>query len=287
MSSSSREKAYAKRRYEDWQRKQADKEVARRTRRRNVIAALSAVAVVGVVTAVVVFATRGSDDGSATAQPAASASPAASEPASPSVSPSASADANNPCPAPEQGPGTPQTFSSAPSESTAKGKTFTVTLDTSCGPLRLELDGTKAPKAVASFVFLAKKGYFDNTPCHRLTTSGIHVLQCGDPTGTGSGGPGYSYGPVENAPTNDVYPAGTVAMARQGGDGNSMGSQFFLVYKDSTIPSDAAGGYTVMGEVTGGLDVLEKVAAGGVSGGSGDGAPARAVSITGTTVADG
>ena len=103
------------------------------------------------------------------------------------------------------------------------------------------------------------------------------MLQCGDPTGTGTGGPGYSYGPVENAPKDDVYPAGTVAMARQGGNGNSMGSQFFLVYKDSTIPSDAAGGYTVFGKITGGLTRLEKVAAGGGSARQPDGAtrPAR------------
>ncbi len=82
---------------------------------------------------------------------------------------------------------------------------------------------------------LAESGYFDGTSCHRLTTSGIYVLQCGDPTGTGTGDPGYKFGPVENAPTDDVYPAGTVAMARQGGDADSMGSQFFLVYEDSTI----------------------------------------------------
>ncbi|MFN0281692.1 MAG: peptidylprolyl isomerase [Kineosporiaceae bacterium] len=162
-----------------------------------------------------------------------------------------------------------------------------MTVDTTCGPLLVSLDGAKAPKAVASLVFLAKKGYFDDTPCHRLTTSGIYVLQCGDPTGTGQGKPGYSFGPVENAPKGDLYPAGTIAMARQRDNGSSMGSQFFLVYKDSTIPSDAAGGYTIMGKVTGGLDVLEKVAAGGVADGAGDGAPARAVSITGTTVAEG
>ena len=116
---------------------------------------------------------------------------------------------------------------------------------------------------MASTVFLSRQGFYDSTPCHRLTTEGIYVLQCGDPTGTGTGGPGYSYGPVENAPTDNVYPAGTVAMARQGGNGNSMGSQFFLVYKDSTIPSDAAGGYTVLGKITDGLDILEKIAAGG------------------------
>ncbi len=137
---------------------------------------------------------------------------------------------------------------------------------------------------MASTIFLAQKGFWDNTRCHRLTTEGIFVLQCGDPEGTGGGGPGYNYGPVENAPADNVYPAGTVAMARQGNKGDSMGSQFFLVYKDSTIPSDSAGGYSVVGTIVGGLDTVEKVAAGGVLGGGTDGAPARAVNITSTTI---
>jgi peptidyl-prolyl cis-trans isomerase B (cyclophilin B) len=150
----------------------------------------------------------------------------------------------------------------------------------------IELDGKKAPQAVSSMVFLAKAGYFDGTKCHRLVTSGIYVLQCGDPTGTGTGGPGYSYGPVENAPKNDLYKAGTVAMARQGGNAESMGSQFFLVYKDSTIPSDAAGGYTVLGDITKGLDVVEKVAAGGAApaDATGNTPPIRPVSIVTTSV---
>jgi peptidyl-prolyl cis-trans isomerase B (cyclophilin B) len=282
VSPSSREKAYARRRYEDWQRKQAAKEAARRLQRRNGIAAAAAVAVVAIVLGVIWFTGRG-DDGSPAAQP--SSQPAASP--SSSASPSGSAEADNPCPAPTAKAAAPQSFASAPSADAAKGKTFKVTVDTTCGSLLASLDGAKAPQAVSSFVFLAKKGYFKDTPCHRLTTAGIFVLQCGDPTGSGTGGPGYSFGPVENAPKDDVYPAGTIAMARQGGKGDSMGSQFFLVYKDSTIPSDSAGGYTIMGKVTGGLDVLEKVAAGGVSGGATDGAPARTVSITATTVADG
>ena len=107
------------------------------------------------------------------------------------------------------------------------------------------------------------------------------MLQCGDPTGTGTGDPGYSFGPIENAPSDDVYPAGTVAMARQGGDGESMGSQFFLVYEDSTIPSDAAGGYTVFGTITSGLDVVQAVADAGTQEGSGDGSPATPVTIEG------
>ncbi|MGF1653286.1 MAG: peptidylprolyl isomerase [Actinomycetales bacterium] len=158
----------------------------------------------------------------------------------------------------------------------------TVTFETTCGPVVAELDGDAAPQAVGSLVALAGEGYFDSTPCHRLTTAGIFVLQCGDPTGTGTGGPGYSFGPVENAPADDVYPAGTFAMARVGNDGSSMGSQFFVVYEDSTIPSDAAGGYTVMGSVTSGLDIVQRVAgAGNAPGGE---APAQSIGIRTVTV---
>jgi len=169
--------------------------------------------------------------------------------------------------------------------SVAEDRTWTVTLQACSGDTQadivLELDGKAAPQAVASFVTLAQGGYFDGTGCHRLVTQGIYVLQCGDPTFTGSGGPGYSFGPVENAPEADVYPAGTVAMARRGGDAESMGSQFFLVYEESTIPSDAAGGYTVFGTITSGLDFVQAVADAGVAGGASDGAPATPVTIEG------
>src|SRR5690606_7305206 len=141
----------------------------------------------------------------------------------------------------------------------------------------LELDGAAAPQAVASFVALAQAGFFDATRCHRLTVTGIFVLQCGDPTGTGGGGPAYRYGPIENAPADSMYPAGTLAMARISRDGHSMGSQFFLVYEDSQIPSDSAGGYTVFGHVTHGLDIIRDVAAGGVD--AGGVAPVREVTI--------
>ena len=159
--------------------------------------------------------------------------------------------------------------------------TWTVSLATTCGDIVLELDADAAPVGVGSFVGLTQAGFYDATPCHRLTTQGIFVLQCGDPTATGSGGPGYTYGPVENAPADDVYPAGTLAMARVGGDGESMGSQFFLVYEDSTIPSDAAGGYTVLGRVTEGLETVRLVAEGGLAA---DGiAPARTTGIISAT----
>lgn len=190
---------------------------------------------------------------------------------------------------PGAGPATAPTPGAAPTPgqytlpppSAAEGREWTTALATSAGDLTLSLDGAAAPQAVASFVSLAEAGYFDGTTCHRLTTENIHVLQCGDPTATGTGGPGYSFGPVENAPADDVYPAGTVAMARQGGAADSMGSQFFLVYEDSTIPSDAAGGYTVFGTITSGLDVVQAVADAGTVDGSGDGSPATPVTIEG------
>ena len=169
----------------------------------------------------------------------------------------------------------------APDPALAEGRRWTATVSTSQGDIELELFGDLAPQAVASFVTLAQNGFFDGTPCHRLTTAGIFVLQCGDPTGTGTGGPGFTFGPIENAPADDVYPAGTLAMARRGGDGSSMSSQFFLVYEDSTIPSDAAGGYTVFGTITSGLEILRAVADAGVEGGASDGPPATPVTIEG------
>ncbi|MBO1750473.1 peptidylprolyl isomerase [Actinotalea sp. BY-33] len=172
------------------------------------------------------------------------------------------------------------TPSTAPDPALAEDRAWEVDLTTSAGDLTLELDGAAAPQAVASFVTLAQAGYFDDTTCHRLTVEGIFVLQCGDPTATGTGGPDYTFGPVENAPADDVYPAGTVAMARLGNDGSSMGSQFFLVYADSTILSDSAGGYTVFGEVTEGMDVLRSVAEAGIAEGSQQ-TPATEVTIEG------
>ena len=177
----------------------------------------------------------------------------------------------------DEGTGDPTTSGGVPDPALAEGRAWDVVLETSAGRLELELDGAAAPQAVANFVTLAQDGYFDDTQCHRLTVEGIYVLQCGDPTATGTGGPGYTWGPIENAPADNVYPAGTVAMARVGGDGQSMGSQFFLVYADSTIPADPAGGYTVFGRITGGMDVLGQVAAGGIDP---DSAPRPAVEVT-------
>ncbi len=161
-----------------------------------------------------------------------------------------------------------KTLTAQPDLEGAKGKTFVATITTNCGAITVELDGAKAPAAVSSFILLAKQGYWAPSPCHRLTgaAQGIFVLQCGDPTGTGSGpGPGYHFG-VENIPANDVYPAGSLAMARKSGDPNSNGDQFFVVYKDTTLPKSGDGnGYSVFGKVTGGMDIVDRIAAAGIN----------------------
>ncbi len=150
--------------------------------------------------------------------------------------------------------------------------------------LKLSLHGKLAPQAVANFMDLANNGFYSSVPCHRLVTSGIYVLQCGDPKGNGTGGPGYHFGPIENAPTAPAgqvptYKKGWLAMARTSNKADSMGSQFFIVYKDSQIPSDTVGGYTVFGEITSGLDGLNPIINGGVKGGGTDGAPVVTATI--------
>ncbi len=172
-----------------------------------------------------------------------------------------------------------------PPKTLAGNRTWTGTLTINGIPLGVALDGAKAPQAVSSTIALAQTKFYDGLTCHRLTNGGFYVLQCGDPAGNGSGGPGYSYGPVENAPANNVYPAGTIAMARQSGNASSQGSQFFIVYKDTTIPADSAGGYTVIGKVTSGLDALiSQVADKGVQGGGTDGKPAVTTTINSFTL---
>ena len=172
-----------------------------------------------------------------------------------------------------------------PSSSIAESRTWTGSLTLNDVNLGIELDGALAPQAVSSTISLAQSGFYTGTTCHRLTNGGFFVLQCGDPAGDGSGGPGYTYGPVENAPVDNVYPAGTIAMARQGDSAFSMGSQFFIVYEDTTIGADTAGGYSVIGTVTSGLDQLKaQITDAGVTGGATDGAPVVPTTITGITV---
>ena len=167
----------------------------------------------------------------------------------------------------------------------------TLTLTTSAGPLTIALDAERAPCTVQSMAFLAGEGFFDGTNCHRLTTSqGLQVLQCGDPNGDGSGGPGYTVPdefPTDLPPaadgTNVTYQRGIVAMANAGP--GTTGSQFFLVYGDSTLPPE----YTVWGTLDeASLATLDQVAAGGVTPGANgpeDGAPVTPVAIESAAVA--
>ncbi|MEV6652207.1 peptidylprolyl isomerase [Streptomyces sp. NPDC051219] len=184
-------------------------------------------------------------------------------------------------------PSASESKSAEPAMTIDKKAKYTFAIKTNQGDIKLAMDAAKTPHTVNSFKSLADKGYFDGTKCHRLTTSGIFVLQCGDPKGDGSGGPGYTI-PDENlsglgkagADGSVTYPAGTVAMANTGQPG-SGGSQFFLVYKDSKLPPT----YTPFGTIDApGLRTVNAVAEAGVGGGAQDGAPKKAVTIEKATV---
>jgi peptidyl-prolyl cis-trans isomerase B (cyclophilin B) len=164
--------------------------------------------------------------------------------------------------------------------------TVSMSITTNQGPIGIQLDNAKAPCTVNNFASLAQKGYFNDTHCHRLTTAPtLFVLQCGDPKGDGSGGPGYQF--ADEYPSNQyppgspelsqpvVYPRGTLAMANAGPGTN--GSQFFFVYKDSQLPPN----YTVFGKVDDkDMGVLDKIGAAGTVDGSPDGKPKADVVIT-------
>jgi len=147
-------------------------------------------------------------------------------------------------------------------------------MNTSQGTITIKLDVANAPCSAASMDFLANQKYFDGTTCHRLTTEGLYILQCGAPSGKGDGGPAYTY-PHENLPTDQQpnYPAGVVAMANPS-DPDSNGSQFFIVYQDTPgqidpstgqFQSALASNYSIIGTVSGGMDVVKKIADAGVA----------------------
>jgi peptidyl-prolyl cis-trans isomerase B (cyclophilin B) len=212
----------------------------------------------------------GGDSGTGDTQ----APPPTAAPAVPTAAPTAAA---NPCHSPA--PGSPSTahFNAEPPLSIDARASYSAVLNTSCGAVTLSLLAAQAPHTVNSFVFLAGQKYFDHSPCHRLTTAGIFVLQCGDPTGTGTGGPGYTI-PDENL-NGATYPAGTVAMANTG-QPHTGGSQFFLVYRDTQLPPS----YTPFARVTDGLPLLQQIAALGTANGGPDGRPRAGVTIDSVTV---
>ena len=261
MAASSRSAREAKRRVQQMEAKrELRKEQDKRRKRDNVLAisAGTAAVVVALVLQLTVFSSNPTEDEYAAAQAGLT---------TPSATPSASPTSN---------------AENIPKPETAAGKTFTGELKLNSGTLGVELDGTAAPQAAAVFKSLADQKFYAGLNCHRLTTGETFgVLQCGSKAGDGSSDPSFTWGPLENTPQDNSYPAGTIAVARSGGNAYGNGTQFFIVYKDTVIPADAAGGYTVVGKVTSGLDVVSKIAAAGLKPGDNaeDGAPAEPVTI--------
>lgn len=197
-----------------------------------------------------------------------------------SPSPSPAADGCRWLPVPGAGPhvkdvGTP------PATVPREGKA-TMTLATNLGTVEIAMDARLTPCAVASFAYLAGRKFFDGTACHRMTTAGLFILQCGDPSGTSMGGPAYQYA-EENLGTSAGYLRGTVAVARTATAGTSS-NQFFVNYADNPrLPAD----YTTIGTVAKGMDVIDKVARGGVTpdaNGADEGTPKTRIVLQQVTV---
>ncbi|ORV56676.1 peptidylprolyl isomerase [Mycobacterium europaeum] len=294
MPTNEQRRANAKRKLE----RQLERRAKQAKRRRIVVIAAGSIVAVAVVVAVVlaVINTKHEHKGnsaSSTTSSAATSSPESTTPAGPTppvpplpaFKPSADLGAN--C----QYPASPQP-AAKPVKPPRTGKVPTdpaqvsASMVTNQGRIGLMLANNESPCTVNSFASLIGQKYFDNTKCHRLTTSpDLGVLQCGDPKGDGTGGPGYQFAneyPTDQYPPNDpkaqqpvLYPRGTLAMANAGPGTN--GSQFFMVYKDSQLPPQ----YTVFGTIQpDGLATLDKIAKAGVAGGGEDGAPASDVTIT-------
>jgi len=221
------------------------------------------------------LAACGGDSSSSTAADS-GASTGTSTPASPSTSSSASSTS---CDYPADSQSATRQVDPPPATADVQGD-VPVTMKTSIGTLDATLDADKTPCTVNSFVSLAKQGFFDKTPCHRLTTSQIFVLQCGDPSGTGTGGPGYTI-PDELSGT-ETYGPGTLAMANTGQPGTG-GSQFFIVYQDTGLPAQ----YTVFGHISpASVKLIANIAKKGTDNafGQGDGHPKVPVNLTQVSV---
>jgi peptidyl-prolyl cis-trans isomerase B (cyclophilin B) len=280
-------RATAKRKLERQLERRAAKERQRRIY--TIVGSIvAAVVVIGAIVATVVVTNKDSGTKTASAATTTPTSALPDKPAAPGQLPAFAAPANlgGNC----QYPASPEK-ASKPVNPPRTGKVPTdpakvsVSMATNQGNIGLQLDNAKSPCTVNSFASLAQQGFFNDTPCHRLTTSdGLAVLQCGDPTGQGSGGPGYQFEneyPTDQFQPDDpklgqpvVYPRGTLAMANAGPGTN--GSQFFLVYKDSQLPPN----YTVFGTIDQtGLATLDKIAAAGTADGSPDGKPKDDVKV--------
>jgi peptidyl-prolyl cis-trans isomerase B (cyclophilin B) len=280
-------RATAKRKLERQLERRAEK--ARKRRIYTIVgSAVAAIVVIGAIVATVVITNRDSGSQTASAATTTPTTATSAAPSAPGQLPAFAAPANlgANCQYPAS-----QDKASKPVKPPRTGKVPTepaqisASMSTNQGNLGLQLDNAKSPCTVNSFASLAQQGFFNDTPCHRLTTSeGLAVLQCGDPTGQGTGGPGYQFD--NEYPTNQfqpddpklqepvVYPRGTLAMANAGPGTN--GSQFFLVYKDSKLPPN----YTVFGTIDQtGLATLDKIAAAGTADGGPDGKPKNDVQV--------
>jgi peptidyl-prolyl cis-trans isomerase B (cyclophilin B) len=286
-------RANAKRKLE----RQLERRAKQAKRRRVIVIAAGSIVAVAAIVAVVIAVVNTkhehkSNTAATTTTPAASSTPETTTPAGPTppapglppFKPSANLGANCQYPASSDAaakPVKPPRTGKVPTDPAQ----VSASMATSQGNIGLMLANNESPCTVNSFASLIGQKYFDNTKCHRLTTSPtLGVLQCGDPKGDGTGGPGYQFAneyPTDQFPPNDpkaqepvVYPRGTLAMANAGPGTN--GSQFFMVYKDSQLPPQ----YTVFGTIQpDGLAVLDKIAKAGVAGGGEDGAPATEVTI--------
>jgi peptidyl-prolyl cis-trans isomerase B (cyclophilin B) len=271
VASTKRERELARQRAARQAARRAERD--RRRKRRNAVVAgvVAALLVIGAITAAVIANRHSGTDRLAAATPDASAS------ADPSAAPSSSAAAGGACTYKKAGEAARPV--ATPGPTVDRTTPLAADIATDQGAIPITLRTADAPCTVHSFTSLAGAKYFDGTPCHRLTSQGIFVLQCGDPGGTGRGGPGYSF-PDENL-TGATYQRGTVAMANSGP--NTNGSQFFLVYKDSQLPPQ----YTPFGTISAaGLAVLDKIAAAGATApdANGNTAPKTPVKITSVTV---
>ena len=288
MPTNEQRRATAKRKLE----RQLERRAAKERKRRIytiVGSSVAALVVIGAIVATVVVTNRDSGSQTASAATSTPTSATSAAPSAPGQLPAFAAPAN--LGANCQYPPSTGEKASKQNNPPRTGKVPTdppqvsASMTTNQGNIGLQLDNAKSPCTVNSFASLAQQGFFNDTPCHRLTTSeGLAVLQCGDPTGQGTGGPGYQFD--NEYPTNQfqpddpklqepvVYPRGTLAMANAGPGTN--GSQFFLVYKDSQLPPN----YTVFGTIDQtGLATLDKIAAAGTADGSQDGKPKDDVQV--------
>jgi len=272
---------------ERYRRQQEQRSVRQRqVRRRWAIGTLAVLVAAGVGTLLLIFLPGGSAK-------KASASASKSPSASPTATATAVAEPAHHCSYTSATPVAKKV--SVPPATPDYTDSYQATINTNQGKITFNLLNNKATCSVNSFVHLAEAGYFNNTQCHRLLTSGIYVLQCGDPYATasaklncsttskiGTGTPGYDFA-SENL-TGAKYPAGTVAMANEG-SASTNGSQFFIVYKDST--SGLTASYTPFATVSSGLGIVQNVAKGGYScqyAQAGGGVPKKKVIIDGVTI---